>query len=249
VRGAVTRVEPYAFDPTYDESRPYINRDPRMSATVVYDQFLWRDKDATGAPVEAVIYIWPGAIPSTATALSGSPTRDQYGPDAATSTGYYMRKYFDPDHKPTSQDMNNNKIIMRYADVLLMYAEACQANGNFSQAVWNETIRDIRDRAGFTSDGALNYPAAQQANMMEIIRRERRSELALEGLRYLDLVRWNLGATLLNGTMYGARMAQSNTRYVVAATWQYRTGRDELWSLPSVEMDRVPTMRPNNPGY
>jgi hypothetical protein len=249
VKGAVTFPAPYTSDPDYDESRPYINRDPRLTATVVYDGFVWKDKNSAGEPVEATIYIRPGAIPETAKSLSGSPSRDQYGPDAATSTGYYMRKYFDPDHKANSQDMSTNKIIMRYADVLLMYAEACQANGKFTEAVWNETIRELRDRAGFVLDEALNYPAGSEANMMEIIRRERRCELALEGLRYLDIVRWGQGPTLLNRTMYGARMGQSNTQYVVAARWQYRTGRDELWSLPAEEMELIPTMRPNNPGY
>ncbi len=252
VKGAVTFPEPYTSDPNYDESRPYINRDPRMSATVVYDGFVWKDKDATGNPIEQVIYIMPGqTIPSDATAIAGSPDENLYQPSGSSSsrTGYYMRKYFDPDHKPGLQDMFTNKIIMRYADVLLMYAEACQANGHFTEGVWNETIRPIRERAGFISDGALNYPAGQEANMMEIIRRERRCELALEGLRYFDIVRWGLGTELLNRTVYGARMAQSNTQYIVAGRWQYRAGRDELWPLPAAELDKAPLLRPNNPGY
>jgi len=251
VASPVAKTAPYAADPDYDESRPYVNRDPRMSATVVHDGSVWKDKNAAGAEVQQTIYIWPGTIPSTATALVGSPAENQYSPggNSATRTGYYVRKYFDPDHKANLQDMSNNKILMRYADVLLMYAEACQANGRFTEAVWNETIRDIRDRAGFTSDGALNYPAGQAENMTEIIRRERRSELALEGLRYFDIVRWGLGSTLLNGPVYGARMAQSNTQYVVAVTWQYRTGRDELWSVPSAEINKANSLLPNNPGY
>ncbi len=250
VKGAVTYPAPYKSDPNYDESRPYINRDPRMDATVVYDQFVWKDKDATGNYIEQTIYIWPGEIPSTATAFTGSPSENQYGSDNATLTGYYVRKYYDPDHKVNSQDQDNNKILMRYADVLLMYAEACQANGKFNETIWNLTIRPIRERAGFTTDGALNYPIALSPdNYKEIIRRERRCELAMEGLRYFDLARWNLGPTLLNRTMYGARMKESNTQYVTAATWQFRANRDELWSLPYAEMDKVPGLKPNNPGY
>jgi hypothetical protein len=138
---------------------------------------------------------------------------------------------------------------MRYADVLLMYAEACEANGNFTQTVWDETIRPIRQRAGFISDGALDYPAGQEDNMMEIIRRERRCELALEGLRYFDIVRWGLGEELLDRNVYGARMVQSNTQYIVAGRRQYNDSRDGLWPIPAAELDKAPSLRPNNPGY
>ena len=47
---------------------------------------------------------------------------------------------------------------MRYADALLMYAEAKEAKGEMNAAVWNETIRKIRERAGFTAAKALDYP-------------------------------------------------------------------------------------------
>ena len=250
VKGAVTFPEPYNSDPSYNEANPYVNRDPRLDATVVYDKFVWKDKDAAGNLIQQTIYIWPGTIPNSATAFVGRPDENQYPGPAATKTGYYLRKLYDPDNRG-EQRMNNNRILMRYADVLLMYAEACQANGTFNETVWNETIRPIRVRAGFTSIGALDYPSGLDAdNYRELIRRERRCELALEGLRYFDLIRWNLGTTLLNRTMYGARMGGvSNNEYVEVDTWQFRANRDGLWSLPFLEMNRAPAIRPNNPNY
>ena len=61
---------------------------------------------------------------------------------------------------------------MRYADVLLMYAEAKTELGEMNETVWNKTIRPIRERAGFTDASALNYPAS--GDMQTIVRRGRR---------------------------------------------------------------------------
>jgi hypothetical protein len=143
--------------------------------------------------------------------------------------------------------MSNNIIMMRYADVLLMYAEACEKTNTFTEDVWNRTIRPIRQRAGFTSAGALDFPGL--TNLREIIRRERRCELACEGLRYYDLIRWDgleSANNLLNGVVYGAKLADE---YIKVETYIYTPGRDEWWSLPQHDMDQIPTLRPNNPKY
>ena len=232
VRSANTRPEPYAYDPAYDENNPYVNRDPRLAATVIYDGARWKDKSTAGAHTETAINVKSG--------------QDAYGSENATQSGYYVRKLFDPDHE-TDLKMSNNIIMMRYADVLLMYAEARERNGTFTEEVWNTTIRPIRERAGFTSAGALDYPGA--ANLREIIRRERRCELACEGLRYYDLIRWDgleSANNLLNGTVYGAKLADD---YIKVETYSYTPGRDEWWSLPQHDMDQIPTLRPNNPNY
>jgi hypothetical protein len=154
VRAAHTKPEPYTFDASYDENNPYVNRDPRLTATVIYHGAKWKDKSTTGAYTESIINIKSGI--------------DAYGAENATQSGYYVRKFFDPDHE-TDLKMSNNIIMMRYADVLLMYAEACERTGTCTEDVWNKTIRPIRERAGFTSAGALDYPGT--TNLREIIRR------------------------------------------------------------------------------
>jgi hypothetical protein len=232
VRSANTKPEPYVYDPTYDENNQYVNRDPRLAATVVYDGAKWKDKSATGAYTETTINIKSG--------------QDAYGSENTTQSGYYVRKLFDPDHE-TDLKMSNNIIMMRYADVLLMYAEACERTNTFTDEVWNATIRPIRERAGFTNAAALDYPGT--ANLREIIRRERRCELACEGLRYYDLMRWDgleSANNLLNGVVYGAKLADE---YIKVETYSYTPGRDEWWSLPQHDMDQIPTLRPNNPNY
>jgi hypothetical protein len=233
VRGAHTKPDPYTFDGTYNENNPYVNRDPRLAATVIYDGAKWKDKNASGAYEERTITI-------TGTG------QDAYGSGNTTQSGYYVRKLFDPDHE-TDLKMSNNIIIMRYADVLLMYAEACEKTNTFTDEVWNNTIRLIRERAGFTTAAALDYPGT--ANLREIIRRERRCELACEGLRYYDLIRWDgleSANNLLNGVVYGAKFSDE---YIKVEVYSYTPGRDEWWSLPQHDMDQTPTLLPNNPNY
>jgi hypothetical protein len=234
VSSANTKPTPYASDPTYNENSPYVSRDPRLAATVIYDGAKWKDKSATGVYTETTVNIKSGI--------------DAYGAENATQSGYYVRKLFDPDHE-TDLKMSNNIIMMRYADVLLMYAEACERTNTFTNEVWDNTIRPIRARAGFTSAGALDFPGL--TNLREIIRRERRCELACEGLRYYDLIRWDgleSANNLLSGVVYGAKLTPESD-YIKIDTYSYTPNRDEWWSLPQHDMDQIPTLRPNNPNY
>ena len=113
----------------YDENDPYANRDPRLTATVVYHDYEWPDPDGSSH----IIYIRPGSDPD-------EPV-DEYAPGSSTTpTGYYTRKYFDPTHQ-TGLRSGLNLMVIRYADVLLMYAEAQVELGQFDQSVWDQTIR------------------------------------------------------------------------------------------------------------
>jgi hypothetical protein len=236
VRGPNTKPEPYISDAAYNENNQFVNRDPRLAATIIYDGAVWKDKNAAGGHTETVIDI------------STAGGTDAYGSENSTQSGYYVRKLFDPDHE-TDLKMSNNIIMMRYADVLLMYAEACERNNTFTQETWDKTIRPVRERAGFTSSDALDFPGT--ANLREIIRRERRCELAMEGLRYFDLKRWDgleAANNLLTGTVYGA-LLKTASDYIKIETYLYTPGRDEWWSLPQHDIDQTPSILPNNPNY
>ena len=80
--------------------------------------------------------------------------------------------------------------------------------------------------------------------MTDLIRRERRCELALEGLRYYDILRWNIGSDVLNCNVYSSY----ETGSIVLDTRVF-TDRDKLWSVPQSQLELVPTLLPNNPGY
>ena len=126
-----------------------------------------------------------------------------------------------------------------------MYAEAKAYLGELDVTVWNETIRPIRMRAGV---GGTEFPSA--GDYTQIVRDERRVELALEGLRYFDLIRWinykdeksTAVAELLNGPVYMYNGTQIDQ-------FKFDTGRDILWSLPLSETQLVPSLLPNNSGY
>jgi len=221
----------------YVEANPYINRDPRLTATVVYDRYNWQNADGS----TKVIYIEPGTDPN--------PSRlDEYSPSsqASSPTGYYWRKYFDP-IALNSFSSGLNIHLIRYAEVLLTYAEAKQALGQMDATVWNNTIGALRQRAGFTDAAALNYPGA--ANMTNIIRRERRAELAMEGLRTDDIRRWKIGETTLNGFAHGAQFGDIavDNGYIRAQRRTF-TDKDYLWPIPSSEIGLNPNLT-QNPGY
>ncbi|SEB11709.1 RagB/SusD family nutrient uptake outer membrane protein [Pedobacter hartonius] len=209
----------------YIETNPYINRDPRLTATVVYDKFNWVRPDGT----VKVIYIKPGTDPDAS-------RLDEYSAasQASSPTGYYWRKYFDP-IALTSFASGTNLHLLRYAEVLLTYAEAKQSLGQLDETVWNNTIRLLRQRAGFTDAAALSFPGT--ANLTTIIHRERRSELAMEGLRTDDLRRWKIAETVLNGYAHGAKFGDPaiDNGYIRAQRRTF-TEKDYLWPIPSSEI-------------
>ena len=121
----------------------------------------------------------------------------------AALTGYQILKFSldNPIYDLNGQSYNSIP-VMRYAEVLLNYAEAKAELGTFTNADWNETIALLRSRAGITNttmpatlDGYMQsnfYPDISSIPIMEI-RRERAIELVSEGFRYDDLKRWKEG--------------------------------------------------------
>lgn len=224
---------------------PYDNRDPRLDATVVRHGSVWRDVTTDGTATSTTIYIDPDNTPA------GQTTIDNYKTSGSTETGYYLRKWFDPTHN-AALSISTNVIMMRYADVLLMYAEAVNEStpASFNEDVWNLTIRPIRVRAGFTSDDALNFPSGKsQAEYRRIIRTERRAELAIEGLRYYDLMRWTDDTeTLLNKTLYSPKFTSSTIQDELFV-YKFDPDRDRLWAVPQTQISNWPALKPQNNGY
>lgn len=222
----------------YNEDDPYINRDPRFDATIVYHGYQWTN----GSGETSTIYIKPGSSSD-----AGAANLDEYAGvgQNSTGTGYYIRKYFDPT-APAGIQAGLNLMLMRYADVLLMYAEAKTELGQMNAEVWNKTIRPLRVRAGFTDTSALEYPTT--GNMQSIVRRERRCELAIEGLRLYDIRRWKTIETVMNGRPHGAKFAENNTKYIELDTRKFDANRDYLFAIPQSQRDINKNLT-QNPGY
>ncbi len=231
-----------AAGPAYNEDDPYNDRDPRLTATVVYHEFPWRKPDGT----IQTIYIEPGTAPDESAEV------DEYKGQGSnsTSTGYYMRKYYDPTSL-ASFTSGLNLILIRYADVLLMYAEAKNELNQMNENVWNTTIRALRERAGFTDPEALAYYASwSAADLRDLIRRERRTELALEGLRIFDIRRWRTAENVLDGYPHGAQYGDPaiDNGYIRLDQRKFNPDRDYLWAVPQSQKDLNPNLG-QNPGY
>lgn len=139
-----------------------------------------------------------------------------------TPTGYHPMKYVLDSKKADNSILSNNSVpIIRYAEVLLNYAEAQAELGNFTQSDWNKTIKVLRDRAGIANTGlptlvdsylqSVYFPNISDPVLLEI-RRERGVELALEGFRFDDIRRWARGE-LLDMLWEGIYVPQMNQLY------------------------------------
>lgn len=223
----------------YDEENPYVNRDPRLTATIVYHLYEWEDNGSTHP-----IYIKPGSDPDPAAA-------DEYVPgSSSTSTGYYTRKYFDPTHL-TQFASGLNLMLIRYADVLLMYAEAKNELGQLDENTWDNTIKALRERAGFEAAEALQFNSGlSQDDYREIIRNERRVELAMEGLRIFDIRRWRTAEEVLNGWAHGAKFGppSEDDGYLRVNLRSFDPSKHYLWPIPRDERNLNPNLT-QNPGW
>jgi hypothetical protein len=125
-----------------------------------------------------------------------------------TFTGYQPIKWTLDDMYYDTRDLNINSVsIFRYAEVLLILAEAKSELGTITDAEWAATVGLLRKRAGITGgisskptvvDPYLKstyFPELNDATLLEI-RRERGIELCLEGFRFDDLIRWRKGKLL-----------------------------------------------------
>ena len=206
----------------YNPKKPFEHRDPRLAATVCYSGNSYAFSDGTVHTVDCN----PGSNP------------DGYGFSSSSSpTGYYIKKYWDCTYRDNLYS-GLNIILIRYADILLMNAEALAEMGRLDKKAWDNTIRLIRERAGFTNEEALEFP--ENSNLIEIVRRERRSELALEGLRLKDIVRWRIADKVMNGYCHGIYTGEAvgtDNGYVRVENRIFEAKKHYLWPIPQNERD------------
>ena len=129
-----------------------------------------------------------------------------------------------------------NNIQIRYADVLLMYAEACCESGDLPSA--KTALKEVRDRAGLSQ---FPYTAViqgqtvtfndNQEDLRKAIRHERRVELAMEGHRWFDLTRWGIAKETMDTYM------ASETEEAKELYGTFQKGKHELFPIPSKEID------------
>lgn len=196
--------------PLYDPAKPFENRDPRLKNTVITIGSQFK-----GKPVIATTY---------------------------PQTGYGMKKgttYRDNEAPPAGKVDNIsdlNVVLIRYAEVLLTYAEAQNESVGPDASVY-AAVNAVRKRAGMP-----DFPAGlTQAGMRERLRHERRIELVGEGLYYFDLKRWKTADVDLNADV---------TNYLgkVVDNRSFNPQRDYLWPIPTTALQTNANLT-QNPNY
>ncbi|MGX5691395.1 RagB/SusD family nutrient uptake outer membrane protein [Arcticibacter tournemirensis] len=148
-----------------------------------------------------------------------------------SSTGYNVRKFLVP--LSVSADYNTNSaniVVLRYADILLMKAEALNELGSRTDAV--EPLYQVRKRAGLVNRSDVEN--LNQDQMREKIRHERRMELAFEGHRWFDIIRWDNGQYALN-FLHSIGKVNAQRKHL-------------LLPIPQKEIDANRNLK-QNPGY
>ncbi|PUZ24955.1 hypothetical protein DCC81_11600 [Chitinophaga parva] len=177
---------PYTRDPAYKATDPFNNRDPRLRQTIL-------------CPGD--IYAYP-QFPTTTQYDPFNDPGDRMGGDLGTHTGFSWCKGVD--RYDYVRSGSNNWKSFRYAEVLLNYAEAVnEQTGPTPTAI--AVIDSIRLRAHMptvTATFALNGWTMDQSTFRTFLRHERRIELAGEGLRYFDILRWKTGEQVLQGQIF-----------------------------------------------
>jgi len=198
---------PIQDSPLYDPEHPYENRDPRLHKTIVVPGYMFR-----GAVVSETKYF---------------------------STGFGFKKYTSYKDSVARENITYseiNYIMLRYADVLLMYAEAKNEAAGGDETVYN-ALNQIRRRAGMPD---FNETLSKE-ELREAIRHERRIELAGEALYYHDIRRWRTAEIVMNGPVL-------NSKGQVVQIRAFNANRDYLWPIHSITIQDNPALE-QNPGY
>lgn len=226
----------------YDIDNPYKGREKRFYQSILYDGSMWQGEE---------IITRVGV---------GSPNEIDTSSDSdVTNTGYYTRKTLDESvNGADNLQMSNglaNYIFFRYADVLLMYAEASLEAGDKTTAI--EYLNQVRTRGNNMPAIADTYPQGITDNQLrEIIRRDRRIELAFEDKRWWDILRWKIcdgEKGVMNNPIGGMKIEDTNGDGV----WEYnyhevgkRTFLPRMYyqPIPQYVLDKNPVIREQNGG-
>lgn len=195
--------------PLYDENDPMADRDPRF-----YETFILPFQTING------VYYDP---------VDGSPALK-----GQIKTNIFFRKYVN-DMEKSGPASGKNWIIIRYADVLLMYAEAKNEFSGPDGSVY-DAIDEVRFRVGMPAVDRVKYDSKE--SLRALIRNERRVEFAGEGLRYFDIIRWKIAEEVLSGPLYSFELPGilSEVQYDVRV---FDSSKHYVWPIPQFAIDNA----------
>lgn len=210
------------------ELDPKLNRDPRYEASIMGhgDEFYGETID---------IY---------------NPNNPMfYENQRASSSGFWFRKFVS--EADAFRNGNLTYGLLRYAEVLLTYAEARIMMDNIDNLAKN-CINQVRERAGLdmtVADVTLpDYGSYTSEQWIDLIRNERRIEFAGEGLRYDDIIRWRIAEDVLNKPALGHTRMENGTKMSLKIEDRTFTPHNYLWPFHESSLKVNPNLR-QNPGY
>lgn len=228
------------------KKHPYANREPRFYADILYDGAHWRERPDDVIGRDPLGNVQTGYYEQADGSYSpGIDTRQGVDDWNGTYTGYYMRKFIDPsvDHQFEFQNWPFRE--MRYAEVLLNYAECCIELGEDAEA--RRYINMIRKRAGMPD-------VTESGNALkERYRHERQIELCYEQQRYFDIRRWMIAPEVIKdvqGIDIRYPYGKTEPTYTVVESVQKRSWDNKSYLMP-VYLDEIQKNGQliQNPGY
>ncbi len=243
---------PIANSTIYDSTNPFANRDPRLEVNVLHDGETMYGVTIKVAPLSS----------------SGNTGIGQHGD--ATATGYYQQKWLDPsiDPQSTGWDMGKDWVVIRYAEVLLTYAEAKNELSPLDPSAF-DAVNQVRRRVGMpdlqNTDPTKPTYCGTQDDLRKRIWNEWRVEFALEGgKRQWDIRRWGIAKDVLNAPFEGLRYTlvddpnapkgdngKKCILYVgepLKLAGSHYEDHNYLLPIPQTEIDLNPKLE-QNPGY
>ncbi|WP_019991447.1 RagB/SusD family nutrient uptake outer membrane protein [Rudanella lutea] len=200
---------PAAKSPLFNNAKPYDNRDPRLYQTNILPGTQFRARLVT---------------PTT------------FGFTGIGQKKYTVYKDNEAGVTVAENQSQLNYMVFRYADVLLMYAEAQNEVAGPSPEIYS-ALNLIRQRAGMPA-----FPKdLTKDQLREEIRHERRIELAGEGLYYHDIRRWRTAEIVMNTEIVNYTGGKLGVR-------RFNKDRDYLWPIPTIVLERNPNLV-QNAGY
>ncbi len=188
---------PFDWNNSKMKASPYVDRDPRLYATIMYDGAPWKPRDKISGNVDPANQIQTGQYDlmdnGSKIVWKGLDTRSSTIEDwNGSRTGYYMRKFIDPN--PDIVDNTDRQNIpwpfFRYTEAVFNYIEASiELNQLDVATMW---LNKIRFRSGMPA-----ITETTQAALRDRYRKERRLEMAYEEQRYHDARRWMIAPTTL----------------------------------------------------
>jgi hypothetical protein len=243
------------YNPAVSDNNPYVSRDPRFYFTIVFNgSRLFTTAGNTYQPVFTYVN---NPAPNNNPQTNNAIVLDNTASGDHTKTGYYGRKMCDTTLAANSSASPERiNPLMRYAEIILGYAECLNELGRTEEAV--QQVAALRMRAGIIPGANNRYgiPASiSQANMRKLIQNEWAVEFMFEDNRFWDVRRWKIAEQTETAEMQGMKITKTGATFTYE---RFKLTRQHYWPannsyylmpFAQSELAKLPGVLLQNPGW